>query len=205
MILLIESLVFIMTVALIIHASQTYTTRFVLMFWGSGVILGILREIAVVQYIGLYAYGEFNITALGFPLIYLSIWTNFAYISWQWANNFLETEYLKARAWDHHMPFIFLTSVLIAFFLEALFSMYGLIIWNIDSSRLLWGSTPLLAPFAYGFTSIVFMSGVKVLSRETPQNWSVLSLKLILAQPITLLIILGLLLLTNLLIILIFS
>lgn len=205
MILLIESLILLMALVLIVHARQHFSDRFVWMFWGSGMILGILREIALVKIVGLYSYGDFNLTILGFPLIYLILWTNITYIAWQWANNYLDREYLKAKPWDQHLPLIFLTGVLIAFFMEALFSMYGLIIWKIDASRMIWGGTPLLAPFAYGFTAIAFISSVKVLSRETPQKWPTLALKLILAQPLAVLIILGLLLLTNLLIILIFS
>ena len=70
---------------------------------------------------------------------------------------------------------------------------------------MLWGKTPLLAPFAYGWTAVLFIKSLKILSREPKQNWQILVLKLSLAQPIVVLIVAGLLLLSNLAIILVFS
>ena len=95
--------------------------------------------------------------------------------------------------------------VLIAFFFEALISQYQLSVWNPDSNSTLWGNTPLLAPFAYGWTAVLFIKSLKLLSKESQQNWQILVLKLSLAQAPVVLILAGLLLLSNLAIILVFS
>ncbi|MBC8375527.1 MAG: hypothetical protein H8E26_05720 [FCB group bacterium] len=205
MIWLIEISIILVTVILVIHARTVYNLSFVKVLWISGMILGFLREYALSEIMKIYSYGDFHITLFGLPLIYMLFWTNIAYIGLIWSNNFLEREYLKAKPFDYHLPLIFLTMVLIAFFFEALLSQYGLLIWNLDSSSKLWGNTPILAPFAYGWTSVLFIKSLKLLSREPEQNWQVLVLKLSLAQPLVVLILAGMLLLSNLAIILVFS
>ncbi len=205
MIWLIEISILLVTVLLVIHARSVYNISFVKVFWIAGMILGFLREYALSDIMNIYAYGDFHITLLGIPLMYAFFWTNIAYIGLIWSNNFLEREYLKAKPMDYHLPLIFLTMVLISFFFEALLSQYGLLVWKLDSNSKLWGNTPILAPFAYGWTSVLFVKGLKILSTEQPQNWQVLVLKLSLAQPLVVLMLAGLLLLSNLVIILVFS
>ena len=205
MIWLIEISIVLVTVILIIHARNLYTPSFVRVFWVSGAILGFLREYALSDVMKIYSYGDFHLTVLGLPLIYILFWSDMAYIGLTWANNFLERDYLKAQPFDYHLPLIFLTMVLISFFFEALLSQYGLLIWKLDSSSKLWGNTPILAPFAYGWTSVIFIKSLKLLSREPKQKWQMLVLKLSVAQPLVVLILAGLLLLSNLAIILAFS
>ncbi|NQT63553.1 MAG: hypothetical protein HQ556_11385 [Candidatus Marinimicrobia bacterium] len=205
MIWLIEISIILVTAILVTHARNVYNLSFVKVFWISGMILGFLREYALSEIMKIYSYGDFHITLFGLPLIYTLFWTNIAYIGLTWSNNFLDHEYLKAKPFDYHLPLIFLTMVLISFFFEALLSQYGLLIWNLDSSSKLWGNTPILAPFAYGWTSVLFIKSLKLLSKEPEQNWQVLVLKLSLAQPLVVLILAGLLLLSNLAIILVFS
>ena len=205
MIWLIEISIILVTVILVVHARTAYNLSFVKVFWISGMMLGFLREVALGEMMKIYSYGDFHITLFGLPLIYLLFWTNIAYIGLIWSNNFLEREYLKAKPFGYHLPLIFMTGVLISFFFEALLSQYDLIRWHLDSSSRLWGNTPLLAPFAYGWTVVLFIKSLKILSREPQQNWHILVLKLSLAQPIVVLIIAGLLLLSNLAIILVFS
>ncbi len=168
-------------------------------------MLGLLREFALVGILNIYSYGEFNIVLFGLPLIYTLFWTDIAYIGLTWSNNFLEREYLKAAPLEYHLPLIFLTTVLIAFFFEAFLSQYQLIVWHLDSSSVVWGNTPLLAPFAYGWTGVLFIKSLKILSQEPQQSWQILVLKFSLAQPVVVLILSGLLLLSNLAIIVVFS
>ncbi|MBT3229539.1 MAG: hypothetical protein HOD43_06715 [Candidatus Marinimicrobia bacterium] len=205
MIWLIEISLLLVTGILIVHASNVYNSSFVKVFWISGIILGFFREYALGEVMNLYTYGDFHITFFGLPIMYTVFWTNIAYIGLVWSNNFLEREYLKAKPFDYHLPLIFLTMVLIAFFFEALISQYQLSVWNPDSNSTLWGNTPLLAPFAYGWTAVLFIKSLKLLSKESQQNWQILVLKLSLAQAPVVLILAGLLLLSNLAIILVFS
>ncbi len=205
MIWLIEISIFLVTAILVIHARVFYNASFVLVFWASGFILGFLREYALAGVMDIYSYGDFHITLLGVPLIYTLFWTNIAYIGLIWANNFLKREYLKAQPFDYHLPLIFLTMVLISFFFEVLLSQYQLMNWHLDSNSMLWGNTPLLAPFAYGWTAVLYLKSLKLLSQEPQQDWQILVLKLSLAQPLVVLILAGLLLLSNLSIILVFS
>ena len=205
MIWLIELSIILVTVILVTHAKVFYNASFVLVFWIAGVILGFLREYALGGIMELYSYGDFHITLLGVPLIYILFWTNIAYIGLIWANNFLKRDYLKAKPLDYHLPLIFLTMVLISFFFEALLSQYQLREWNLDSNSMLWGNTPLLAPFAYGWTAVLYVKSLKLLSKEPQQHWQILVLKLSLAQPLVVLILAGLLLISNLAIILVFS
>jgi len=205
MIWLIEISIILVTLMLVTHARLIYQKSFVLVFWISGFILGFLREYALGGIMQIYTYGDFHFTLFGLPLIYTLFWTDIAYIGLIWANNFLKRDYLKAKPMDYHLPLIFMTTILISFFFEALLSQYQLMNWNLDSTSVLWGNTPLLAPFAYGWTAVIFIKSLKLLSHEPPQHWRVLVLKLSLAQPLVVLILAGLLLLSNLAIILIFS
>lgn len=205
MIWLIEISLFLVTGLLIFHARTNYSLSFVKAFWISGIMLGLLREFALVGILNIYSYGEFNIVLFGLPLIYTLFWTDIAYIGLTWSNNFLEREYLKAAPLEYHLPLIFLTTVLIAFFFEAFLSQYQLIVWHLDSSSVVWGNTPLLAPFAYGWTGVLFIKSLKILSQEPQQSWQILVLKFSLAQPVVVLILSGLLLLSNLAIIVVFS
>ncbi len=202
---LIEISIILVTGILIVHAVKAYNSAFVKVFWISGIILGILREYALGEIMNIYSYGDFHITLLGLPLIYTVFWADIAYIGLIWSNNLLEHEYLKAKPFDYHLPLIFLTAILIAFFFEALLSQYQLLIWHVASNTNLWGNTPLLAPFAYGWTSVLFIKSLKMLSKESQQKWQILVLKLSLAQALVVLILAGLLLLSNLAIILVFS
>ena len=205
MIWLIELSILLVTVILVTHAQYVYQKPFVLVFWISGAIMGFLREYALGGIMQLYTYGDFHIILFGLPLIYTLFWTDVAYIGLIWANNFLKRDYLRAKPLDYHLPLIFMTMVLISFSFEALLSQYRLMNWNVDSSSMLWGNTPLLAPFAYGWTAVLYIKSLKLLSKEPQDQWQILVLKLSLAQPIVILILAGLLLLSNLAIVLIFS
>ena len=205
MIWLIEISIILVSAILVVHARFFYTLSFVLVFWISGFVLGILREYALAGIMDIYDYGDFHLTLFGIPLIFTIFWTNMAYIGLIWANNFLKRDYLKVKPLDYHLPLIFMTMVMISFFFEALLSQYQLVNWKLDSSSVLWGNTPLLAPFAYGWTAVLFLKSLKLLSKEPQQHWRILVLKFSLAQPLVVLILAGLLLLSNLAIILIFS
>jgi hypothetical protein len=199
---LIELLIFVMTGALIFHAMGSRSPQFALIFWSSGVVMGLFRELALSQISELYTYGNFSLSILGVPFVFLMLWTNLAYVSWEWTNNFLGTEYFHSKSFDQHLPLIFMTMILAAFFFEALLSQFQLIQWKTDTMPTLWGNTPVLAPFSYGFTAVVFLSGFKYLWNQPQQSWPVVAVKLISIQPMVVLIIMGLLFLTNLLIIL---
>ena len=205
MIWLIELSIILVTGMLIFHAQSVYNKSFILVFWISGVVMGFLREIAFVRVGELYAYGDFHFSIQGIPLIAILMWTNFSYIGWQWSNNFLKRDYLEAKPFDYHLPLIFMTMALIAFFFEAFQSQYGLIQWNLDSIVIQWGRTPLLVPFIYGWTGVAFIKSLKYLSQQPAQKWRLLTLKLALVQPIVVLIVIGLSFLSNLVIILLFS
>ena len=205
MIWLIELSIFLVTAILVTHARVFYNASFVWVFWISGIILGFLREYALAGIMKIYSYGDFHITLLGVPFIFTLFWTDIAYIGLIWANNFLKRDYLKAKPLDYHLPLIFMTMVLISFFFEALLSQYQLLNWHLDSSSVLWGNTPLLAPFAYGWTAVLYLKSLKLLAQEPQQDWQILVVKLSLAQPLVVLILAGLLLLSNLAIILVFS
>lgn len=202
---LIEFAIILITGLLLIHARTVYSAAFVKVFWIGGMVLGSVREFTLTKIMKIYTFGGFHLVLNDIPLIYLLFWTNLAYIAFTWSNNFLEREYLKAKPFDYHLPLIFLTGVFFAFSYEAMLSQYSLVNWNLDSSSRLWGGTPLLAPFAYGWTLVLFIKGLKVMAAEPKQNWPVLVLKMTLAQPVLILILAGLLLLSNLAIILVFS
>jgi len=207
MILLIELIILLMTPILVFHAIRSYSIEFAKIFWMSGLFLGALREFALVYVSGLYSYGEFNITIAGFPLVYLLLWSNLSYVSWQWSNNYLGLDYLKAQTWDHHLALIFGTMILIAFFMESFFSQYQMIQWQLSTSLKLWGGVPVLGPFAYGFTSVFFMMSVKWALRGNSGQTkvSLTLLKMMLSQPLVVLALAGLLFCLNILIILIFQ
>ncbi|MCF7808501.1 MAG: hypothetical protein K9M49_07720 [Candidatus Marinimicrobia bacterium] len=205
MIFLIELALFIMTGLLIFHAIRSRSAQFALFFWQAGMVLGLLREVAMAKLSGLYTYGDFILTIGPVPFAMLLLWPNLAYISWEWANNYLGKEYFHERAMGQHLPLIFLTMMLASFLFESLFHQFQLIQWTLDPAiPIMLGSVPLLAPFAYGFTGLVFIKTFKILwNRPGESRFSVLT-KLILVQPIGVLIIMGLLMITNLLIVLIF-
>jgi len=205
MILAIELLTLVMSAVLMIHAARIYNSQFVALFWTAGMVFGILREIAFSGILKLYQFGEFHFVLFGLPLIFTLYWTNLTYIAWQWSNNFLDSEYLKAKPWDYNLPLIFMTMLFLSFFLEPFFSLHNLIIWKNNSTQMVFGETPLLASFAYGFTGMVFLSSLKILSKEPARQWQILILKMIVVQPVVVLVILGLLFIINLSIILAFS
>jgi len=205
MIWLIEISLILITVILIVHAQAVYDPAFVKVFWGTGVFLGLFREYSLAHAMHLYEYGEFNITILGIPFIYLLFWSNLAYVGLIWSNNFLQRDYLRVPPFDAHLPLIFLTMVLVSFAIEAMFSQFGLIIWQVDSNSRLWGETPVLAVFAYGWTAVLFIKNFKILSWKPSPDWRILYLKVALAQVPVVLMLAGLLLLSNLGIILFLS
>ncbi len=205
MVWLIELLVLSMTVVLMYHAERANNLQFVKLFWFSGLIMGVLRELILAQVGGLYAYGAFNLTIFGMPVIFTVLWTNLSYVSWQWSDNYLGREYLSAQKWDHHLPLMFVTMVLIAFFFESLLSQYQLIHWKLGSFKTLWGGTPLLAPFAYGFTTVLYMQSLRWIIHRFENNWQSTTLQLAALQPLVVLVLMGLLFITNLIIILVYS
>ncbi len=205
MIWLIELLVLSMTCLLMYHAQRREHTEFVKLFWISGLSMGFLREASLVGISDLYSYGDFHLTLFGVPLIYGVIWTNFSYVSWQWSENYLGRKYLGASAWDHHLPLMFITMVFIAFFFEVLLSQAQLIHWNLDASKTLWGGVPILTPFAYGFTAVLFMITLRWIVAKPTGNWQVSTLKLSALQPLSILVLTALLFLTNLAAIIVFA
>jgi len=205
MIWMIELAIIAVTAMLIRHARVHYTRDFVLVLWSGGAMMGLLREYALSGVMHLYSYGDFHLTYVGLPLIYLVFWTDLGYIGLVWSNNFLDREYLKVKPFDHHLPLVFLTLVFFAFFFEAMLSQVDLIRWQVDSYSKLWGGTPVLAPFAYGWTAVLFVKSLKILTLQKQQNLWQLALKFTLVQVPVVLMLGGLLLLSNLLIILVFS
>ncbi|NQV15146.1 hypothetical protein HQ531_06780, partial [bacterium] len=205
MIWLIEFLVLLMTPILIYHALKSKNLDFVKVFWLSGMLMGILRELVMVPIAGLYEYGGFHLTIFGFPIIYAVLWTNLCYVGWEWSNNYLGVDYLKSKPWDQHLPLMFATLVMIAFFFETLLSLHQLIHWKLDTIKTFWGGVPILAPFAYGFTVVLFMKSLKWISLKPQQNWQSVTLKLAAIQPVVVLSLMGLLFILDLVIILVFS
>ncbi len=205
MILSIEIIVLVMTVILMLHSRQQYSASFVRVFWLGGAIMGVLREVAMVGLGAIYTYGDFKISIMGFPLIYIFLFSNLGYISWQWSNNYLQRDYLASQPWDNHLPLVFLTGVFFAFMFETLLSQYHLIDWQVDSVKNLWGNTPLLAPFSYGFTTVVFLMSMKTSSGLKAGKWQLAPIKFVGIQPLVILSVHGILLIINLSIILVYS
>jgi len=206
MIPLVELAIFGMTGLLLVHAISSRSPQFALIFWLCGVVLGLLREIAMSYLSGLYGYGEFSLKLGAIPLVLLLLWPNLVYISWEWVNNFLKKEYFHEGAMGEHLPLIFLTMMLASLLFESLFHQFDLIQWNIDPVMpFILGAIPLLAPFAYGFTGVVFIKSFKYWWNQPGQTRGMIFSKLIIMQPINILIIMGLLLISNLLIIVVFS
>jgi hypothetical protein len=195
-----------MTAILLIHAITSRSPQFALFFWLSGGIMALMREIAMSTLSGLQGYGDFTLKIGTIPLIMLLLWPNLIYISWEWANNFLRKEYFHEQNMGQHAPLIFITMVFASILFESLFYQFDLIHWNVDPIvPFILGIIPMLAPFTYGFTAVVFMKSFKLLWNLPNQTRSVMLSKLILIQPVNILIIMGLLLITNLLIVLVFS
>jgi len=205
MIWLLEFLIFAMTGLLLVHSILSRSLQFTLIFWSAGLIMGFLREMALSKISGFYSYGDFVLTLVGIPFVFLLLWTNLCYISWEWSNSYLGTEYFQSRGWDQHLPLIFLTMILSAFFFEALLSQFHLIRWQLDAMPMLWGNTPVLAPFTYGFTGVIFMKTFKILWDKPHQSWPLVTSWLVLIQPLVVLALMGSLFITNLIIILVFS
>jgi len=187
MIWLLEFLIFAMTGVLLLHSILSRSKQFTIIFWSAGLIMGLLREIALSGISGYYLYGDFVLTIGGIPFIFLLFWTNLSYLSWEWSNNYLGTEYFQSKGWDQHLPLIFLTMMLASFFFEALLSQFNLIRWNLEAMPSLWGNTPVLAPFTYGFTGVLFMRSFKLLWDKPHQSWPLVALKLFAIQPLVVL------------------
>lgn len=205
MVWLIELALILMTGLLVFHASRTRSPQFMLIFWTSGLIMSLLREIALVNISELYVYGDFHLSIFGIPLVFLLLWPNLCYVSWEWSNSYLGSEYFRAKSWDQHLPLIFVTLIFSSFFFEALLSQFQLIQWQVSNMPALWGNTPVLAPFAYGFTGIIFMRSFKMFWDKPQQSWPMVALKLALIQPFLVLILVASLFITNWAIILVFS
>ena len=162
MIWLIELLIFVMTGLLLFHAIRSRAPQFAFIFWGAGMVMGLFREIAMSKISELYTYGDFLLTISGIPFMFILLWVNLSYVSWEWSNNFLGSEYFHEKSMGQHLPLIFLTMILSSFFFEALTSQFHLIQWKVDAVMpMMWGSTPLLAPFSYGFK---FWSKIEIVS-----------------------------------------
>lgn len=205
MVWLIELTLILMTGLLTFHAARTRSTQFMLIFWISGLIMSILREFALVKISEYYTYGDFHLTILGIPLVFLLLWPNLCYVSWEWSNGYLGMEYFHAKSWDQHLPLIFVTMIFVSFFFEALLSQYQLIHWQMDTMPTLWGSTPALAPYAYGFTGVIFMKSFKILWDKPQQSWPIAAIRIAALQPLLVLVLVGSLFLVDRTIILIFA
>lgn len=206
MIWLTELAIFLMTGLLLVHAIRSRSQQFAVIFWVSGFVLGLLREVSMSVVSDLYDYGDFIAWIGPIPLMLLLLWPNLVYISWEWSNNFLGSEYFHERAMGQHLPLIFLTMVLASFLFESLFSQFHLIRWTLDPViPYILGAIPLMAPFAYGFTGVVFMKSFKIMWNRPGESRTSIFTKLLFLQIINVLIIMGLLLISNLLIVLFFS
>ncbi|MCF7822974.1 MAG: hypothetical protein K9N35_02285 [Candidatus Marinimicrobia bacterium] len=205
MIWFLEFLIFAMTGILLVHSIITRSVQFTIIFWSAGAVMGLFREVALSKISEFYSYGDFVLTLGGIPFIFLLLWSNLSYVSWEWSNSYLGTEYFQTKGWDQHLPLIFLTMILAAFFFEALMSQFQLIHWQLDAMPKLWGNTPVLAPFMYGFTGVIFLKSLKLLWDKPGQDWPTVASKIIMVQPLLILVLMGLLFFANLFIILIFS
>ena len=205
MVWLIELTLLVMTGLLALHAARTRSTQFMLIFWGSGLVMSILRELALVQISGLYIYGNFHVTFLGLPLVFLLLWPNLCYVSWEWGNSYLGQEYFHAKSWGNHLPLIFVTMLFASFSFEALLSQFELIQWQVESMPALWGNTPALASYAYGFTGVIFMKSFKMVWNQQQQSWPITAMRLAALQPLLVLILMGSLFIVDRTIILIFA
>lgn len=199
-----ELILILATLPLIWHAIRSYSTEQAILFWVGGLFFGLWREIAMTQISGLYVTDGFHLTLFSIPLISLILWSNLSYISWQWVNNLQGRDYLEAHRWDQHQPLLFITMVALAFVLETGFRQFEMSRWIIDSPKSLWGGTPLLAPFAYGFSGSLYLMGYKSLIQRSRPIWTSVSQSL-LVQAFLIIILMGLMLIMNTLIILIFS
>lgn len=200
-----ELVILFATVPLVYHAQKVYSRKLAILFWVTGFGLAVCRELAMTYFSGIYAYQHFHLVAFGFPLIFAVFWSNLIYVSWQWSNNLLGREFLTSKVMDQHLPLVFVVLMFLSFMLETSFSQYGLIDWKADSVKPLWGNTPLLAPFSYGFSGIVFLKGMRGLLKQEHRFPARRLLTGLALQPIIVIIIMGLLLITNAGIILIFS
>ena len=204
MILTLEILLILATLPLIWHSSRSYSMRTNLLFWLGGIVFALWRELTMIALGGIYSFQGFHLMLGHVPLVSILLWPNLSYISWQWANNLLGRDYLGTTAFDQHQPMIFLAMACLAFSLEAGFSQFGLVQWHVDSIRPLWGGTPLLAPFAYGFSACLYLKGFQILNGQQKPVWYLLSRSLLI-QPLLVVILMGLLLVTNSLIVIGFS
>lgn len=206
MIWLIELSIFLMTGILLVHAIRSRSPQFALMFWVSGIFMALLREIGMSMLSGLYHYGDFIGMIGPVPLVIMLLWPNLIYVSWEWTNNFLGREYFREKSMGEHLPLIFLTLMLASFLFESLFHQFHLIRWTLDPIiPYLLGAIPFMAPFAYGFTGVVFLKVFKTIWNRPEQTRSTTFTQLILLQPIVILIFMGLMLITNLLTVLVFT
>jgi len=200
-----ELILLLLTLPLIYHSVHKYGGERTYIFWSAGLVFGITREFTLSSIAGLYHFHDFLFVVRELPLIYMVFWTNMAYIAWQWSNNLLDRDYFASSSFDQHQPLIFLILVFISFMIETAFSQYGMITWNVDSVKMLWENTPLLSPFAYGFSGSLFLKGLKIMSKHegSPLVRRVWNTSII--QPVLILVLMGLLLLTNTSIVLFFS
>ena len=205
MILTLEILFVLSTGILFYHSQRSYGLTLTINIWFAGLAFGIIKELTMTRFGGLYTYAQFNLMAFDIPVIYAVFWTNLSYIAWQWSNNLLGRDYIRVKSFDQHQPIVFLVLVFMSFAIETLYAQFGLITWVLDSPRPLWENTPLLAPFAYGFSGVLFLKGIKVFLFGEGRSEPVLKINPLLIQPILVLVLMGLLFLWNTLIILSFS
>ena len=200
-----EILLLLATLPLIYHSLRSVGGEQTYIFWSAGLVFGVTREYTIVFLAGLYSYQDFQLVLFEFPIIYLVLWSNFSYLARVWTNHLLGREYDTAQAWDYHQPIIFLVLVCISFVLETSFAQYQMIHWDVDSARPLWEGTPLLAPFAWGFSGSLFLKGMKLMGKSAGKQLYMRVWNTSLIQPVLVLILMGLLLVINTLIVLVFS
>lgn len=164
--LIIELVMILMTGILLWHAGEEQSPAFGLIFWITGGAFGFLRELLVIHFTHLYAFGDFTLWIFGVPVIYLLFWPNIIYIALRWSENASDESFLAVPSPHQLYPLIFLTMALIAIMVEAFGSQYQMITWNIGSRLVLWGKVPVFVPFSYGLMGVLFLFALRETWRQ---------------------------------------
>lgn len=205
MILLTECVVLAIAGVLIWHASRVEGWGFVMVFWGGGMAVGLLREWTVVHFTPLYSYGDFFLQLGGIPLIMAVFWSNFAYVALRWSENILGSAFITRERTDEHHPLVFLVMAVISMAVEAYASQFHMINWEAEPVLTLWGGTPAIVPFGYGAMGLLFLIAFRAVWRRWQDRLEVALSWLILLSPVIILVQLGFLLVVKALLGLLFG
>ena len=162
MVLFLEIITFFLSTLLIIHSTRYRGSKFTILFFITGLILGFARENFVAAISDLYRYNPdaFRLWFFNAPLILGVFWSFTTYISFSLAQDIVNGNLLGKK----RLTSIFLIAMAFmaayASFNEAFGSSLNMVIWKFTPDVAIWGGTPLMVLFGYAAMGAILMGGV---------------------------------------------